>query len=123
MVLAVNVAVGGHFHPQLAEVAVGIGQHTVNFWQGGQGAFDFALVQNVHDETDQQGLTGFLPVAFQALAVRVNDQGCKVLHVPYFVLCANADFIQRIPTHTAVAGCRLEAQHLVVCVLLPPARR
>ena len=56
----------------------------------------------------------------KALALWIDDQRGEVLDVPHLVLGAVADFVQRIPTDAARGTGRLEAQHLVLGVLLPP---
>ena len=120
---ALKVLECGHFHPELGNVALRIGQHGIDAGQAGDAALGFCLVQRMQDDPDQQRLAGFLPVVLQTLSVRIDQQGRQVLHVADFVFAAQPDFIERVPADTA-AGCgRLETQHLAFGMLLPPARR
>jgi hypothetical protein len=75
----------------------------------------------VKNDADKERLAGLLPVRFQPFAVRVDQQGRQVLHVADFVAGAESDFVQRVEPAIAVGIGRLEAQHLVLRVLLPPA--
>ena len=62
-------------------------------------------------------------MGFKALAIGINDELCQVLHVAHLGLCAQADFIERVPLNPALCGRWLEAQHAVARVLLPPSGR
>ncbi|EXI77987.1 MAG: hypothetical protein AW10_03371 [Candidatus Accumulibacter appositus] len=121
MVLAVKVAVGAHLHPELGHIARGIGQQGIDRRQGGRRALVGGLVERMQDDADQQRLAGFLPVRFQAAAVRVDDQRGEVLHVADLVLGTDPDFVERVPADAAAGRSGLEAQHPVFCVLPAPA--
>ena len=116
------MAVGDHFHPQLADAAVRVRHHGVDHGQGSRRAFGARLVQCMQDHAHDQRLAGLLPVRLQPLAVRVDDQGGEILHVAHLVLRIEADLVERIPAHAALGGGRLEIQHLAPRMLLAPAR-
>jgi hypothetical protein len=121
--LAVKVAVGAHLHPELGHIARGIGQQGIDRRQGGRRALVGGLVERMQDDADQQRLAGFLPVRFQAAAVRVDDQRGEVLHVADLVLGTDPDFVERVPADAAAGRSGLEAQHPVFLRAAGASRR
>ena len=64
----------------------------------------------------------FCQWSFRPFPLRIDNQGCQVLHVPDFIFRFQADFLKRVKTNATVEPRRLKSQHLVVTMGFSPSR-
>ena len=61
-----------------------------------------------------------MTVRSKAFSIRIDNQEGQVLHIAYFVLSPNTQFIERIKTTGTRCRSGLEAQNLVVTIFVSP---